>query len=42
MEIERHIREEGGGWRGEGEGRREEDLWEEDEGREEEEGGERR
>ena len=24
MEIERHIREEGGGWRGEGEGRREE------------------
>ena len=42
MGIERQIREEGGGWRGEGEGRREEDLWEEDEGREEEEGGERR
>ena len=42
MEIERQIREEGGGWRGEGEGRREEDLWEEDEGREEKEGEERR
>ena len=44
MEIEREIREEGGGRRGEGEGRREEGggLWEEGEGREEEEGGERR